>query len=71
MYYIQGVRFVSNYILYRYLLNDGVYCAWSSRGVPDKQEGSRLLHSFVVVHLLGVSVRWESFSSLFLHRTRH
>ena len=56
MYNIQGVRFVSNYIMYRSLSADGVYCAWSSRGVLDKQERLRLLDPFVVVHPLGMSV---------------
>ena len=56
IYNIQGVRFVSNYIMYRSLSADGVYCAWSSRGVLDKQERLRLLDPFVVVHPLGISV---------------
>jgi hypothetical protein len=56
IYNIQGVRFVSNYIMYRSLSADGVYCAWSSRSVLDKQERLRLLDPFVVVHPLGMSV---------------
>ena len=56
IYNIQGVRFVSNYIMYRSLSADGVSCAWSSRGVLDKQERLRLLDPFVVVHPLGVSL---------------
>ena len=62
MYSIQGVRFVSNYIMYRYLL-----MVFSVHGLRAVSLISKRDHVSSIPLLLSILLvcRWESFSSLF------